>query len=123
MPQRLLFGTSCAPTRPTIVLRALAGALWLVLAGLAACGGGDLALPSQGDPSQITVVRGNRQSGTIGEPLADSLVVKVVDRFGDPVAGSTITWSPEVGGGSVNPPTSVTSAQGMAATQRVLGSD
>ena len=70
----------------------------------------------------MTMVRGNRQSGTIGEPLADSLVVKVLDRFNDPVSGLEITWTPEVGG-SVNPTTSVTGADGQAATERVLGAE
>ena len=49
--------------------------------------GGELALPNQGQPSEIVVVWGNGQSGTIGELLGDSLVVRVVDRFGDPVGG------------------------------------
>ena len=94
----------------------------LLLAGLAACGGEGLALPDQGQPSEIVVVRGDRQSGTIGEPLGDSLVVRVVDRFGDPVSGSEVTWTAEVGG-TVSPPTSVTSPDGQAGTQRVLGAD
>ena len=94
----------------------------LLLAGVAASGGGELALPNQGQPSEIVVVWGNGQSGTIGELLGDSLVVRVVDRFGDPVGGSEVTWTAEVGG-SVTPPTSVTSPDGQAGTQRVLGAD
>jgi hypothetical protein len=96
--------------------------LSVLLAGLAACGGGDLVLPNHGQPSQIVVVKGDSLSGTIGEPLEDSLVVRVVDGFGDPVAGSEITWTAE-GGGTVSPPTSVTSTDGRAGTQRVLGAD
>jgi adhesin/invasin len=96
----------------------MAARLWL-LAGLAACGG-ELALPNQGQPSEITVVRGNRQSGTTSEPLADSLVVRVVDGFGDPVVGVEVTWTADLGG-SVSPATSVTSSRGEAGTQRMLG--
>jgi hypothetical protein len=81
-----------------------------------------LVLPNHGQPSQIVVVRGDSLSGTIGEPLGDSLVVRVVDGFGDPVAGSEVTWTAE-GGGTVSPPTSVTSSDGRAGTQRVLGAD
>src|SRR5215210_5004427 len=81
--------------------------LVLLLTALAACGGGELTLPSEGQPSAITVARGNRQSGTTGEPLSDSLVVKVVDRFGNPVPGAEVTWTAEVGG-SVSPATTVT---------------
>lgn len=96
--------------------------LCLLLAGLAACGGADLVLPDQGQPSEIVVIRGDRQSGTIGEALGDSLVVRVVDRFGDPVSGAEVTWTAGVGG-SVSPPTSVTSSDGQTGTQRVLGAD
>jgi invasin-like protein/filamin/ABP280 repeat protein len=87
---------------------------------LAACGGGDLTLPNEGQPSALTVARGNNQSGTIGEALIDSLVVRVTDGFDDPVAGVTVVWSAETGG-TVDPATSVTSADGYASTQRVLG--
>ncbi len=66
------------------------------------------------------MLRGNGQSGTIGEPLGDSLVVRVLDRFGQPVGGVQVTWTAVVGG-SVNPPTSMTSSNGEAATERVLG--
>jgi adhesin/invasin len=96
--------------------------LCLLLASLAACGGVDLTLPDQGVPSEIVVVLGDRQSGTIGEALGDSLVVRVVDRFGNPVSGAEVSWTAEVGG-SVSPSTSVTSPDGQAGTQRVLGAD
>src|SRR5580765_1593969 len=99
--------------------RGLAPPLGFLLAALAACGG-ELALPNQALPSEITVVRGNRQSGTTGEPLGDSLVVRVVDRLGAPVIGAEVTWTAEVGG-SVSPATSVTSSTGYAGTQRMLG--
>jgi adhesin/invasin len=87
---------------------------------LAACGGGDVTLPNEGVPSALTVAAGDKQNGTIGEPLLDPLVVRVTDGFGDPVAGVTVTWSAETGG-TVDPDTSVTSADGYARTQRVLG--
>lgn len=92
----------------------------VLLAGLAGCGSGDLALPNQGQPSEIEVVRGDRQSGTIGQPVGDSLVVRVVDAFGAPVAGLEVAWTAETGG-SVNPATTVTATDGYAATERVLG--
>ncbi|HET7422782.1 MAG TPA: Ig-like domain-containing protein, partial [Gemmatimonadales bacterium] len=88
---------------------------------LAGCGGGDLTLPNEGQPSALTVARGNNQSGTIGEPLIDSLVVRVTDGFDDPVAGVTVVWSDAQTGGIVDPATSVTSADGYASTERVLG--
>ena len=113
--------------RAVVAFRALASpkSLYWRLAPLlllAACGGGDLTLPNEGKPSALTVARGNNQSGTIGEALIDSLVVRVTDGFDDPVAGVTVVWSaPVETGGTVDPATSVTSADGYASTQRVLG--
>ncbi len=112
--------TRCGVAERGIEIRPrVAARLALLLTGLAACGG-ELTLPNQGQPSQITAVRGNRQSGTTGEPLGDSLVVRVADGFGDPVVGVEVTWTAEVGG-SVSPATSVTSSSGEAGTQRMLG--
>jgi Invasin, domain 3/Filamin/ABP280 repeat/Bacterial Ig-like domain (group 1) len=101
--------------------RALSLRLLPVLAALAsACGGGDLTLPNEGQPALLEISRGNLQNGTVGEALGDSLVVRVLDRFGDPVAGVTVIWS-AVNGGTVSPEQSVTSADGRAGTRRVLG--
>jgi hypothetical protein len=87
----------------------------------AACGGDNLTLPNAGEPARVEILRGDRQNGTVGEALVDSLVVKVTDRFGDPVGGAAVTWSAE-GGGIVDPAEGVTATDGRASTQRVLGS-
>ena len=84
------------------------------------CGGDDLTLPNEGQPADIRVVRGNGQNGTIGEPLADSLVVVVVDRFGNPVPGIEVTWTAE-DGGAVDPAVDTTGPDGRAGTRRTLG--
>jgi adhesin/invasin len=95
--------------------------LTLALAALAsACGGDDLTLPNEGEPAEVEIFRGDRQNGTVGEALGDSLVVKVTDSFGTPVAGTRVTWSAE-GGGSVDPAESMTASDGRAGTVRVLG--
>ncbi|CAN5769081.1 hypothetical protein BH24GEM1_BH24GEM1_17750 [soil metagenome] len=95
--------------------------LAVVLAALApACGGDNLTLPNEGEPAGVEILRGDRQNGTVGEALGDSLVVEVTDRFGNPVGGVTVTWSAE-GGGSVDPARSTTAADGRAGTMRVLG--
>jgi adhesin/invasin len=93
-----------------------------LLLALLACGGGDLVLPNEGTPADVAVFSGDEQTGTILGTLAESLVVKVTDRFGNPVGGVEISWS-AVNGGEVNPATAVTSANGLAATQRVLGAE
>src|SRR6478672_10407976 len=114
---------SRGPARRFLATAALSparAALGLALATLLACGGDSLTVPDQGTPSAIALVRGDRQDGAAGEPLGDSLVVRVTDRFGDPVGGVEVAWTPQ-SGGSVSPATSATSADGRAATQRMLG--
>jgi alpha-tubulin suppressor-like RCC1 family protein len=73
-------------------------------------------------PQTITVLTGNNQSGSPGAPLPDSLRVRLTDQFGNPVSGVTILWAPLAGSGSVSPTTSVTDANGRAATRWTLGS-
>ena len=95
--------------------------LALALAAVgSACGGDDLTLPNEGEPAVVEIFRGDRQNGTVGEALGDSLVVKVTDRFGNPVGGTVVSWSAE-GSGTVNPAESITATDGRAGTIRVLG--
>jgi hypothetical protein len=95
--------------------------LALSLAALTfACGGDDLTLPSQGEPANLEIIDGDEQNGTVGEPLAEALVVEVTDRFNDPVPNVLVRWTAE-GGGAVDPAESTTDAQGRASTRRILG--
>src|SRR6185312_5219067 len=94
----------------------------LSILAIISCGGSDLTLPNEGQPAKLTVVRGDGQNGTVGQPLPDSLVIRVTDRFDNPVAGAEVTWSAD-NGGSVAPATSTTDADGRAATTRILGAD
>jgi hypothetical protein len=103
-----------------MALRASIPRLGLAAVLAAGCGGGDLTLPNSGEPAELEISRGNQQNGTVGEPLGDSLVVRVLDRFASPVRGVTVNWAAE-GGGSVDPVQSVTGADGRAGTRRVLG--
>jgi hypothetical protein len=75
-----------------------------------------------GAPDAIVILSGNNQSGSPGSPLPDSLRVRVTDRFGNPVAGFAVNWIPLAGSGTVSPTTSVTDANGRAATRWTLGS-
>ena len=68
----------------------------------------------------IAPYAGNGQAGLVGSTLVDSLVARATDGSGHPVAGATIAWSIPAGGGSVSPLTSVTDAQGLAATSVTL---
>jgi acetyl esterase/lipase len=64
-----------------------------------ACGGGDLGPGLEtGPPAHITVVSGEAQVGTVGEALAQPVVVRVTDAAGSPVPGEKVgfaggTWS------------------------------
>jgi len=93
---------------------------FLSLLGITSCGGGDLVLPNEGQPAALTVVRGDRQNGPVGQALPDSLVVRVTDPFGNAVAGAEVVWVAD-NGGSVDPATVNTDAGGQAATMRTLG--
>jgi Bacterial Ig-like domain (group 1)/Filamin/ABP280 repeat len=103
-------------------MRRLASALALAL-GVPAfgCGGDDLTLPNQGEPAAMEALDGDRQNGTVGQALSESLVVLVTDRFHDPVPNVLVRWEAGVGG-SVDPTESLTDAQGRAGTRRILGS-
>ena len=69
----------------------------------------------------LTVVEGEEQTGTVNQPLADSLAVFVLHRSGLPLQDITVHWSVESGGGSVSPATSVTEVDGIARASRTLG--
>lgn len=95
----------------------------LVRFGLAtavtSCGGGDLTLPV-GETRTLAMVSGQDQVGTVGAALGDSLVIRITDHTGTAIAGVEVAWN-ATGGGSVSPAASVTDTNGLAATERVLG--
>ena len=96
----------------------------VVAAALVSCGGDDLVLPGETGPAEIAVVTGNNQRGPAGEPLQDSLVVRVRDRRGQalPNARVAFTLEPEAPGASISPDTAETGAEGMARARWILGS-
>jgi hypothetical protein len=69
-----------------------AGFLFAMLAS--ACGGENLTLPGSGDaiPTILTIVSGDSQTATVGQPVAAPLVVQLADAVGHPVAGATVTF-------------------------------
>ena len=104
--------------------RAKAAAGLLIFLIAAGCnGGGDLLLPSEGEPAAIEVVLGNEQSGRIGEPLANPIVVDVTDGRDRPVPGATVTFelTPAAPGADIVPDTAITDAKGQASAQLRLG--
>jgi alpha-tubulin suppressor-like RCC1 family protein len=82
------------------------------------------ATPDLSGSSVLTfaVTGGQGQTGTGGATLTTALSVRVTDQFGNAIPNQDITWGDLiVGGGSVSPATSVTSATGTASTTWTLG--
>lgn len=48
-------------------------------------------------PARVEALRGNSQQGTVGETLADSLVTRVLDAFGNPVDGVNVKFTATAG--------------------------
>ena len=80
------------------------------------------ATAETGPPVLLVKVSGDQQSGVVGTLLAAPLVVRVTDTQGNPVAGSTITFGPASGDGSVFPTQVTSDSIGTAATDWTLGS-
>ena len=73
------------------------------------------------NPTSLVLVSGDAQTGAVGAPLADSLVVRLVDDNGNGVGGKAISWVVGTGGGSPSPATATTNPNGFAATRWTLG--
>lgn len=71
-----------------------------------------------GPVASLQKVSGDGQQGRAGSVLADSLVVRAVDVYGNAVSGVQVTWS--AASGSVSPATKVTGADGRGATAYTL---
>jgi hypothetical protein len=71
-------------------------------------------------PATIAAVAPTAAGGLAGFAL-DSVAVRVVDAYGNPVAGVAVAWTVRAGGGSVSPAATTTSAQGIARTAWTLG--
>jgi adhesin/invasin len=73
-----------------------------------------LVTGTAGAASQIQLVSGNNQAVRAGQSLQAPASVRVVDRFGNPVAGTTVQFVVTGGGGTVLGGTQTTNAQGIA---------
>jgi adhesin/invasin len=94
------------------------GSTALVAAALLSCGD-DLVIPSEGEPAAINILEGNGQSGRVGEALADSLVVEVLDVADRAVPGAIVVI--ELAGGTAEPDTITTDQLGRGSAQITLG--
>ena len=94
--------------------------LLLLSLALAACGGEGLLLPSAGEPARIWVVSGDGQTGIVGQPLGDSLVVRVTDPEDRPVQGVEVAFVAPAGATLAPNDTVLTGADGQAAVHYTL---
>lgn len=78
------------------------------------------AIGVAGPPATLEKAAGDGQFGPVGAALAP-LGVVVRDHFGNPVGGAPVAWEVVSGGGSLDVPTSVTDASGLATVTWRLG--
>lgn len=95
---------------------------FLPIAALAGCGG-DLALPtSSGEGVALSIVDGDKQTGTVGEALPKPLVVRVASGSG-PILGHQVAFTivNAPAGARLQPDTAVSDGDGRAVSHVVLG--
>ena len=102
--------------------RRTARLLALALAGGAlGCGGEDLTLPGDAQPTHIEAVTGDAQAGIAGSTLPLPLVVRITDDVGRPVAAQSVEFSVTGGGGEVGAAELQTGDDGRVSTTWTLG--
>src|SRR5437762_9061895 len=79
------------------------------------------ATATAGAAATMAKSSGDNLTGQVATRLQTPHIVLVSDANGNPVAGVTVTWAAASGGGSVDPATSTTDANGHAQTFRTLG--
>jgi hypothetical protein len=94
--------------------------LLAVQLGLAGCGGSDLLLPSAGQPAKISIVSGDGQTGTVGQPLGKPIVVAVTDPENRPVEGIEVAFVVPTGATIAPNDTVVTGVDGTATVTYTL---
>ena len=75
------------------------------------------------EPTALSIVSGDNQSGLTGETLANPFVIEVRDQYDDPMQGVTVTFAVSDGGGSLSSEMVMTDANGRAECTLTLGSE
>lgn len=86
----------------------------------AACAGDEAAAPDA-VPATLTIVQGTNQAVQGGKELPNAIVLRVLTADGKPVENVQVGFTVAAGGGSVNPGSVVSDANGEARTKWVLG--
>jgi len=71
--------------------------------------------------ASAAIVSGDNQTGVTRGTLANPLIVELKDANNNPVQGKQVTWAASSGGGSVNPTSSTSGANGRAQTAFTAG--
>jgi hypothetical protein len=74
-----------------------------------------------GAAASLTKISGDGQHATVGQSVAQPLVVRLTDQFVNPIAGATVTWEVSSGGGYLSGASSVTDPLGHASIGWTLG--
>jgi hypothetical protein len=98
----------------------LAFPIALLLAAFTVSCGGDVTLPDEGEAADLRIVDGNDQVGAAGAKLGKPVIVRVLDSDGRPVPSQDVDFVVQ-GGGSVDPETFTTGADGLATANWTLG--
>jgi hypothetical protein len=75
-----------------------------------------------GPPSAFTIVSGNNQSALPGKTLPKKLVVSLADQYGNPISGTTVTFSDNGAGGTFSSTSAITASTGRASVSYTTGS-
>lgn len=67
-----------------------------------------------GRPANLVMIGGDGQSGLAGSQLPEPLAVRVTDRSGSPVVGTSVSWQVGQGAGSLNRSSTPTDSAGEA---------
>jgi hypothetical protein len=81
----------------------------------------DTTGPAAGAPAALMIVAGDQQRDTVGQELAEALVVRVVDADDNAVPGQVINFRVIAGGGSVFAGVALTDSAGEARERWTLG--
>ena len=73
------------------------------------------------EPDTLRGASALSRAGRRGDELTDPLVVRVSDRFGNPVSGAVVTWAVMAGDGELSAGESESGADGTAAVSWELG--
>ncbi|MEO8294601.1 MAG: invasin domain 3-containing protein [Gemmatimonadota bacterium] len=78
------------------------------------------AMAQPGPVHAMALIGGDSQTGQAGGALRDSLVVRLADKYGNPVPGELVTW--EASAGVLAPPSTRTNGSGESSVHWTLGS-